>query len=144
MLVLTGHSHEGESLKKFSTSFLLPVAMLALTVTDARAADRVQPGQWETTISAGGQDRVMKVCVTAAEASVANGDEKTFRAFVVKTAEDAGCTVNDVKVSGNQVIADGSCGGQQSTSTTIYHGDWYEQTSSNGAKVRAKRLGACP
>ena len=60
-------------------SFLLSVALLALTVAAARAADRVQPGQWETTISAGGQDRVMKSCVTAAEANTANGDEKTFR-----------------------------------------------------------------
>jgi hypothetical protein len=117
--------------------------MLALTVAAARAADRVQPGQWETTITAGARDRVLKSCVTAAEANVANGDEKTFRASVVKTAEDAGCTVKDVKVSGNQVISDATCGGQQNTSTTTYHGDWYEQTSSNGPKVRAKRVGAC-
>jgi Protein of unknown function (DUF3617) len=131
-------------MKNISTSVLLSIAMLALTVAEARAADRVQPGQWETTISAGGRDRVIKSCVTAAEASVANGDEKAFRASVVKTAEDAGCTVKDVKVSGNQVISDGTCGGMQNTSTTTYHGDWYEQTSSNGAKVRAKRVGACP
>jgi Protein of unknown function (DUF3617) len=125
-------------------SFLLSVALLALSVAAARAADRVQPGQWETTISAGGQDRVMKSCVTAAEANTANGDEKTFRESMVKTAEQAGCKVKDVKVSGNQVIADSTCGGIQNTSTTTYHGDWYEQTSSNGAKVRAKRVGACP
>jgi Protein of unknown function (DUF3617) len=131
-------------MKNISTSVLLSIAMLALTVAEARAADRVQPGQWETTISAGGRDRVLKSCVTAAEASVANGDEKAFRASVVKTAEDAGCTVKDIKVSGNQVISDGTCGGMQNTSTTTYHGDWYEQTSSNGAKVRAKRVGACP
>jgi hypothetical protein len=118
--------------------------MLALTVTDARAADRVQPGQWETTITAGGRDRVMKACVSAAEASVANGDEKTFRDSVVKTAEAAGCTVKEVKVSGNQVISDSTCGGHQNTSTTTYHGDWYEQTSANGTKVHAKRVGACP
>ena len=118
--------------------------MLALTITAAHAADRVQPGQWETTITAGGRDRVMKSCVTAAEANTANGDEKTFRESMVKTAEQAGCKVKDVKVSGNQVIADSTCGGMQNTSTTTYHGDWYEQTSSNGTKVRAKRVGACP
>ena len=131
-------------MKTFSTSLLLSIAMLALTVTAAHAADRVQAGQWETTITAGGRDRVLKSCVTAAEANAANGDEKTFRASVVKTAEDAGCTVKDVKVSGNQVTSDASCGGMQATSTTTYHGDWYEQTSSNGTKVRAKRVGACP
>jgi hypothetical protein len=131
-------------LNTFTTSLLLFIAMLALSVAAARAAERVQAGQWETTISAGGRDRVMKSCVTAAEASVANGDEKAFRASIVKTAQDAGCTVKDVKVSGNQVISDGTCGGMQNTSTTTYHGDWYEQTSSNGTKVRAKRIGACP
>ena len=118
--------------------------MLALAAAAARATDRVQPGQWETTITAGVRDRVLKSCVTAAEANVANGDEKTFQQSVVKTAEDAGCTVKDVKVSGNQVISDATCGGHQNTSTTTYHGDWYEQTSSNGTKVRAKRVGACP
>ena len=131
-------------MKNNGASVLLLLALLALTVAVARAADRVQPGQWETTISAGGRDRVMKSCVTAAEANAANGDEKTFRASVVKSAEGAGCTVKDVKVSGNQVISDSTCGGHQNTSTTTYHGDWYEQTSSNGTKVRAKRVGACP
>jgi hypothetical protein len=86
----------------------------------------------------------MKSCVTAAEANAANGDEKTFRDSVVKTAEQAGCTIKDVKVSGNQVVSDATCGGHQATSTTTYHGDWYEQTSSNGSKVSAKRVGACP
>ena len=131
-------------MKTFSTSLLLSIAMLALTVAAARAADRVQPGQWETTITAGARGRVLKSWVTAAEANLANGDEKTFQQSVVKTAEDAGCTVRDVKVSGNQVISDATCGGHQNTSTTTYHGDWYEQTSSNGTKVHAKRVGACP
>lgn len=122
---------------------LLSIAMLALTAAVAQGADRIQAGQWETTITAGGRDRVMTHCVTAAEAVAANGDEQTFRASVVKTAEDAGCTVKDVKVSGNMVRSDATCGGMQSTSSTIYHGDWYEQTSANGTKVRAKRVGAC-
>jgi len=130
-------------MKPCRTVLLLSIAMLALTAAAARAADRVQAGQWETTITAGGRDRVMTHCVTAAEASVANGDEKTFRASIVKAAEDAGCTVKELKVSGNQVSSDGTCGGMQSTSTTIYHGDWYEQTSANGTKVHAKRVGAC-
>ena len=131
-------------MKNISTSVVLSIAMLALTVTAACAADRVRAGQWETTITAGARDRVMKSCVTAAEANLANGDEKTFQQSVVKTAEDAGCTVRDVKVSGNQVTSDATCGGMQATSTTTYHGDWYEQVSSNGSKVRAKRVGPCP
>jgi Protein of unknown function (DUF3617) len=131
-------------MKHINAHVLLSIALAALTVAEARAADRVHAGQWETTISAGGRDRVMKSCVTAAEASAANGDEKTFRDSMVKTAEQAGCTVKDVKVSGNQVVSDATCGGHQSTSTTIYHGDWYEQTASNGTKVSAKRVGTCP
>jgi flagellar capping protein FliD len=131
-------------MKHISTSVLLSIAMLALTVAEARAADRLQPGQWETTISAGGRDRVMQICVTAADASAVNGDEKTFEASVLKTAQDAGCTVKEVKVSGNQVTVDATCGGMQATSTTPYHGDRYEQVSSNGSKVSAKRVGPCP
>ena len=131
-------------MKNISTSVLLSIAMLALIAAEALAADRVQPGQWETTISAGGQDRVMKSCITAAEASAANSDDKTFQASVVKIAQDAGCTIKDVKVSGNQVTSDATCAGMHATSTTTYHGDWYEQVSSNGSKVHAKRVGPCP
>jgi hypothetical protein len=131
-------------MKNISTSVLLSIAMLALMAAEALAADRVQPGQWETTISAGGQDRVMKNCITAAEASAANSDDQTFQASVVKIAQDAGCTIKDVKVSGNQVTSDATCAGMHATSTTTYHGDWYEQVSSNGSKVRAKRVGPCP
>jgi hypothetical protein len=131
-------------MKHISTSVLLSIAMLALTVAEARAADRLQPGQWETTISTGERERVMQICVTAANASTVNGDEKTFEASVLKTAKDAGCTVKDVKVSGNQVTVDTTCGGMQATTTTTYHGDWYEQVSSNGSKVSAKRVGPCP
>ena len=131
-------------MKNFRTALLLSIAMLALTVAAAHAADRVQAGQWETTITSGARDRVLKSCVTAAEASAANGDEKTFRDSIVKAAEQAGCTVKEVKVDGNNVVSDSTCGGMQNTSKTIYHGDWYEQTSSNGTKVRAKRIGACP
>lgn len=131
-------------MKTYSSYLAFAIAALALTIADARGADRIQAGQWETTVSAGGRDRVLKSCVTAAEASAANGDEKTFRESVVKAAQDAGCTVKDFKVSGNQVTSDATCHGMQSTSTTTYHGDWYEQVSPNGTKVHAKRIGACP
>ena len=127
-----------------TTAVLLSITMIALTIATARAADRVQAGQWETTISGGVHERVFKACVTAAEANAMNGDEKTVRAAVIKPAEDAGCTVKDIRVSGNKVISDATCHGMQATSTTTYHGDWYEQVSSIGTKVHAKRVGACP
>ena len=121
---------------------LLAVTLLALTVASAHAANRVDAGQWETTMEQGGHTRVLKACVTAAEAAAANGDEKTFRESIAKATAGSGCT-SDIKVSGNQVITNTVCHGKQVSSTTTYHGDWYEQVSSNGSKVHAKRIGAC-
>ena len=129
-------------MRNFGTTLLLSVAALALTATSAQAVHRVDAGQWETTMEQGGRTRVLKACVTATEAAAANGDEKAFRESLVKAAAGTGCTF-DVKVSGNQVVASSVCSGKQNTSTTTYHGDSYEQVSSNGSKVHAKRIGAC-
>ena len=123
---------------------VLSIAMLALSVTAAQAADRVHAGQWEITIGDGAQGAPMRSCVTAAHANVANGDDKAFQEYLVKAAEEVGCTVKDLKVSGNQVTIDSVCAGEQNMNTTTYHGDWYEQVNSNGMKIRAKRIGACP
>jgi len=131
-------------MKNISAPLVLSITMLALSVTAARAADRVHAGQWEITVGDGAQGAPMRSCVTAAHANVANGDDKTFQEYLVKAAEEVGCTVKDVKVSGNQVTIDSVCAGEQNMNTTIYHGDWYEQLNSNGMKIRAKRIGACP
>jgi hypothetical protein len=131
-------------MKNISAPLVLLITMLALNVTVARAADRVQAGQWEITIGDGAPGTAMTRCVTAAHANIANGDDKTFRESLVKAAEEVGCTVKDVKVSGNQVILNTVCGGEENMNTTIYHGDWYEQVNSNGIKVSARRVGACP
>ena len=87
---------------------------------------------------------MMASCATHRPFRGVNGDDKTFREYLVKAAEEVGCTVKDVKVSGNQVTIDSVCAGQQNLNTTTYHGDWYEQVNSNGMKIRAKRIGACP
>ena len=118
--------------------------MLALNVTVAQAADRVQAGQWEMTIGDGAQGTPTKRCVTVAHANLVNGDDKTFRVSLIKAAEEVGCTVKDVNVSRNQVTLNTVCGGEENMNTTTYHGDWYEQVNSNGMKVSAKRIGACP
>ena len=131
-------------MKNISAPLVLSITMLALSVTAARAADRVQAGQWEITIGDGAPGTAMKRCVTAAHANVVNGDDKTFQESLVKAAEEVGCTVKDVKVSGNQVTLNSVCAGEQNMNTTTYHGDWYEQVNSNGVKVLAKRIGACP
>ena len=130
-------------MKDISRLLLLSVATVALSVASAHAADRVHAGQWETTIDSGARTRVMKSCVTPAEADAANGDEKTFRESLAKAIAGTGCTVSEVKVSGNQVVTSSLCSGKKGTSTTNYHGDSYEQVSSNGTKVHAKRIGSC-
>ena len=131
-------------MKNISAPLVLSVTILALGVTPAPAADRVHSGQWEITIGDGAQGAPMRSCVTTAQASVANADDKTFQEYLVKAAEEVGCTVKDVKVSGNQVTIDSVCAGEQNMNTTTYHGDWYEQVNSNGMKIRARRIGACP
>ena len=131
-------------MKNIGTFVALSIAMLALCAASARAVDRVQAGQWEITIGDGAQGSAMQRCVTAAQANVANGDDRRFQQSLVKAAEESGCTVRDVKVSGNQVTIDSVCAGEKNMNTTTYHGDWYEQVNSNGMKVRAKRIGACP
>jgi hypothetical protein len=133
-----------KTMKSGRTLLVLPVVFLALGVASPRAADRVHSGQWEITIGEGAPGTGTKSCVTAAHANVANADDKAFQESLVKSAAEAGCTVKDAKVSGNQVTIDSVCAGQQNMSTTTYHGDWYEQVNSNGVRVLAKRVGACP
>jgi hypothetical protein len=131
-------------MKSIGAPLVLAITTLALSVTLAQGADRVQAGQWEITIGDGAPSAAMRSCVTAAHANVANGEDKSFREYLVKAAEEAGCTVKDVKVSGNQVTIDSVCAGESNMNTTTYHGDWYEQVNSNGLKIRAKRIGVCP
>src|SRR6202158_343667 len=100
--------------------------MLALNVTAAQAADRVQAGEWEMTIGDGAQGTVTKRCVTVAHASVVNGDDKMFRESLVKAAEEVGCTVKDVKVSGNQVTLNTVCGGEENMKKDTHHSDLCE------------------
>jgi hypothetical protein len=130
-------------MKNVTTLALFGAAVLALQIPSVHAADRVRAGQWETTIGEGARAHVMKACVGAAEAATANGDEKGFRADLEKKLEPTGCKVKAFKVSGNTVVATSLCAGRENTSTTTYHGDWYEQVSSNGTKVSAKRVGNC-
>jgi hypothetical protein len=131
-------------MKNISAPLVLSITMLALSVTAARAADRVHAGQWEITIGDGAPGTAMRSCVTAAHANVANADDRTFQQYLVKAAEEVGCTVKEVRVAGNQVTIDSVCAGEPNMNTTTYHGDWYEQVNSNGMKIRATRIGACP
>ena len=120
------------------------IALLGFAVLAANAADRVRAGQWETTVGEGARAHVMKSCLSAADAAAMNGDEHAFRAVLEKALGDGACAVKSLRLSGNVVVAENQCGPKAFTSTTTYHGDSYEQTSTLGSKASARRLGDCP
>jgi predicted extracellular nuclease len=121
---------------------------IAVPMSGAEAADRVHTGQWETTMETGGRSRVIKTCVTPEEAQLMNGDENTLKAAIEKATAAAtaatGCKLTAVKASGNQVTVSSQCPMGANTGTTTYHGDSYDSDNTNGTKVHAKRIGACP
>jgi hypothetical protein len=117
---------------------------IAVPVSGAEAVDRVHPGQWETTMETGGRSRVIKSCVTPEEAQVMNGDESTLKAGIEKATAATGCKLTALKASGSQVTISSQCSIGANTGTTTYHGDSYESENTNGTKVHAKRIGACP
>ena len=125
-----------------SLSFVLCSLIAVSTV--GIASDRVHTGQWETTIESGGRTHTMKSCVTPEEAQVMNGDESTLKAGIEKAAAPTGCKVTALKASGNQVTVSSQCAIGANTGTTTYRGDSYESENTNGTKVHAKRIGACP
>jgi hypothetical protein len=124
---------------------LLAVVFLATT---AAAADRVQAGEWETTMTMGSAKPIVtKYCISADEARLMNGDEATLRKYLVdSTAEkmQGRCTVKSVKVAKNQTVVAIICGETEVVNTTDYFGDRYTSKSSTGATLSGKRLGACP
>jgi hypothetical protein len=124
------------------------IAVLLLCATSVTAADRVQAGEWETTMTMGSaKPMVSKYCITAAEAKHMSGDLATLRKYLVESTatNTAGrCSVKDVALTGNRTVVTIACGKTVVTNTTTYHGDRYESTSSNGSTVAGTRLGACP
>jgi hypothetical protein len=123
-------------------------AVLLLGAASAAAADRVQAGQWETTMTVGSAKPVVtKYCITPAEARQMSGDLATLRKYVEEstTANTGGrCAVKKVALNGNQTVVTIACGKTEVVGTTTYHGDRYESSDSAGSTVVGKRLGACP
>ncbi|HWS72936.1 MAG TPA: DUF3617 family protein [Thermoanaerobaculia bacterium] len=132
---------------KTAAAAVVSFAML-LTAATALAAVRVQPGQWQTSMTTGaGKPVVTSHCITPAEAALMNGDVAGLRKYVEQsTAKNTRgrCSVRDVTVSDNRTTVTIACGTRVVVGTTTYHGDHYESTSSNGTKLVGKRLGACP
>ena len=123
---------------------LLCLCFVALAALPAVAADRVQPGQWETTMNIAGQAVTKSTCITQADADAINGDARSIRAYAEKLNAAVGCKVTDVKADGNQVTVKSVCqSGRENVGTTTYRGDSFETVNTNGVRSQAKRVGAC-
>ena len=131
---------------KHSISYgsLALLVAIAVQAAGAAAADRVHAGEWETTVESGGKSFSMKSCATPAQAVAMNGDDRMLREGIEKAMAGSGCTVTGVKASGSQVTVSSQCSIGANTGTTTYRGDSYESENTNGTKVHAKRIGACP
>ncbi|HEV7239258.1 MAG TPA: DUF3617 family protein [Thermoanaerobaculia bacterium] len=127
---------------------LFSSAILLLGATNAAAADRVQAGQWETTMTLGtAKPMVTKYCITTREARLMSGDLATLRKYLEEStaANTKGrCAVKNVELNGNRTVVTLVCGKTEVVGTTTYHGDRYESSSSDGTTVAGKRLGNCP
>jgi hypothetical protein len=123
-------------------------ATLLLGAANAAAADRVQAGQWETTMTGGSaKPTVAQYCITPGEAHQMSGDLATLRKYLEEsTATNTGgrCAVKNVELKGNQTVVTIACGRTEVVGTTTYYGDHYESSSSNGSTVVGKRVGDCP
>lgn len=121
---------------------------LFLCAAGVQAAERVQAGEWETTLSMGtGKPIVAKYCISAAEAKAMNGDEAGLRKYLEESTASntkGRCTVKSVKLEGDTSSVALVCGKIEVASTTRYFGDRYESKSSSGTAVAGKRLGDCP
>jgi hypothetical protein len=110
----------------------------------AGAADRVRPGQWETTLTVAGHTMTKSMCMSQSDADAINGDLRSVRAKVERDVAAGGCKVMDVKINGNQITVTSVCrDGKENVGTTTYHGDSLESVNTNGAKSQSKRVGAC-
>jgi hypothetical protein len=126
---------------------LMCAAILVFLATVALAADRVQSGEWQTTLTLAGKPTVTKHCITAAEAKLMNGDVATLRKYLEQSTAQktrGRCTVKNVSLMGDTTVVTISCGRTEVTGTTKYHGDRYESSSTDGTTVTGKRLGNCP
>jgi len=133
---------------------LLPAVLCTLcsglSCQSLYAADRMERGKWEFSMTTDGSTRTLTQCVTADKASEVNGDTTSARANAEKHSNGQ-CTIKSFEVAGDKVSYSLACGARQIDSVTTFHGDSSEGTlvtTSDGnsvtTQVKAKRLGACP
>jgi Protein of unknown function (DUF3617) len=128
----------------------LPTLFLGVCCQSLYAADRMERGQWEFSMTTDGSTRTMTQCVTADKASEVNGDTQSARSNAEKHSNGQ-CKIKSFEVAGDKVSYSLACGARQIDSVTTFHGDSSEGTlvtTSDGnsvtTQVKARRLGACP
>jgi hypothetical protein len=133
-----------------SAFFFTSLSAWLVISTPLRAAERLDPGQWEFTLTTDGASHTSAHCVTPAEAGQANGDVAAARAAAEKKAAGH-CTVKSYGIQGDTVSYSLACGNRTIDSVTTYRGDTSEgtlTTTVQGAKpavthVKARPVGAC-
>lgn len=125
------------------------VSLQLVVATGLQAADRMQPGKWEFSMTRDGSTHTSTRCVTAEEAGSVNGDTKSARAHAEKSAKN--CTVDAYDIHGDRVSYKLTCAGATIESAATYHGNSFEGDlkSVRAGKeatthVKAHRLAACP
>ena len=123
---------------------LASCAVMCGATTTAVAADRVRPGQWETTLTVFGQTMTRPSCLSKADADAINGNEASIRAYTERVSQPAACKVKEVHIDGNTVSVTSTCAsGKENVGKTTYHGDSYETVNTNGTRATAKLVGRC-
>ena len=125
--------------------------LIAFAAAPLQAADRVMPGQWETTATSAGKTYTTTACMTPDMAKIANDDEKTVRAGMDKAGAGL-CVLGNYEDSGNKVSYTMACGKSvTATSTTTYRGDTAESVMTHiddgkttTTQIKLRRVGTCP
>jgi hypothetical protein len=114
----------------------------------SHAADRVNAGEWETTMTMNGQSHTTKSCKTEAQAKEANRNAQEMREAAAKDRK-TGCSLDDIRVEGNLVSYTLACGDSLTQVKATYHdGNSWESVMTNNKRgtttAKGRRLGACP
>ena len=124
--------------------------LIAFAAAPLRAADRITPGQWETTATSAGKTYTTTACMTPDMAKLANVDEKTGRALAEKAGGGA-CVLDTYQHSGNKVSFTMTCDKSVTTISTTYRGDTSEGVitqiddgKTTTTQIKSRRIGTCP